>query len=773
MDDSSTKSTEMLFNEDDNNDEENHNVDDFNIPECSEKYDELVNELKNVIMFKISNLSVWQVFTAVMAIILRYNLSDEVHQAILDLVKLLAGPDFKFLDTSKYLMMKLFNPLGDAAKYVFYCTKCNIILTKFIPINKNLTAEVECHKCKLKCNTSKKNGNFFVTLDLQSQLKNLLSNDHIWDEIDKNITSSREINEGGISDISSSERYLNDEFIQSKLENNSRVLTLNVNLDGAPLFKSGKKSFWPMQCVINEMPQIIRHKFMLLAGLWYTSTEPIPEFMNLYLSVLKKQIQKLTVEGLQIITNSGQLITYFVKIFAFPVDSVARPVLQNRLQFNGFFGCSWCYQRGVTEAKSMRYPLTGDNVKERDHDSYLRDVWNHEKDIKKLRETKKNQKYTVFGIKGSSILSSIPEFDCIWGFPHDYMHGVLLGVTRQLWNRWSKTFLSADQKKIINARLTGIQPTNDIHRTPQMLLKKKSWKATEWRSWLLFYSVPVLNGILRQDLLDSYKLFVTSIYKLLSTHISEEELLNCEMKLLQFVYDCQSFYGVSFMTFNVHSLLHIVQSVRKNGPLWATSTYPFENNIYNLKLKVTGPNGAVNQMANRTLRYNNFQIIISDESNEVCQHFYNNMIERKRDKVSRSIQIVNEAVLLDQVIDESSEISVYSRCVFKKKMYHGQLYTKTKKTNNSFIKLSDDRMAQIICFLVENESAFIQIFTLDVEKVKGCEHMWKINNRSHEKTVLPISMIKNKMIYISIKALISCEHNQNYLTEQPNSFEVQ
>ncbi|CAG5093231.1 Protein of unknown function [Cotesia congregata] len=59
------------------------------------------NELKNLITFESSHLSVWQVFHIIMAIVLRFNLSDEVWQAILDLIKLAAGPKFKYLDTSK------------------------------------------------------------------------------------------------------------------------------------------------------------------------------------------------------------------------------------------------------------------------------------------------------------------------------------------------------------------------------------------------------------------------------------------------------------------------------------------------------------------------------------------------------------------------------------------------------------------------------------------------------------------------------------------------
>ncbi|XP_044577088.1 uncharacterized protein LOC123260165 isoform X1 [Cotesia glomerata] len=246
---------EVVFESSDEETTENINVQNWETQHDSTDIKETINGLKNLIMFKSANLSVWQVFTAVMAIIVGFNLSDEVHQALLELIKFVSGPEFKYLDTSKYLMNKLFNPLSSAAEYVFHCTKCNASLTKPIPISKNIQREVKCDKCNAKYKTSKKEGNFFVTLDMQSQLQHFLSNEFIQQEIENNVKNRPNFTNGSISDVYDSERYINDEFIWTKNDENNTVLTLNVNLDGAPLFKSGKNSFWPIQCIINEIPQ--------------------------------------------------------------------------------------------------------------------------------------------------------------------------------------------------------------------------------------------------------------------------------------------------------------------------------------------------------------------------------------------------------------------------------------------------------------------------------------------------------------------------------------
>ncbi|CAD6234322.1 GSCOCG00012392001-RA-CDS, partial [Cotesia congregata] len=667
-------------------------------------------------MFQVSSLSVWQVLNMTMAIVLRFHLSDEAHQAILELIKVLAGPDFKNFSISKYNINKLFSQVDDFVKYIFYCTVCNTRLAKPIPMNTNMRKKVQCKKCKKRYITSKKAENFFVTVDIKSQLKNLLSKSTVQNLINNN--NRNQVPET-ITDVYDSQRYINDEYMKSIKTEEHISLTLNVNLDGAPLFKSSKKSFWPIQCIVNEIPQSIRHTFMLLAGLWYTSVEPKADFMNLYLKSFVTQIKNLMKNGIKIVTEAGNTITYYCTIFTFPVDSVARPILQNRLQFNGFFGCSWCYHHGMYNSRSMKYPLTSENVRERTHERYTRDVEQHKKLLKKLPKTKKNKKFTRKGIKGSTILSSLPNFDCVWGFPPDYMHGVLLGVTRQLWDEWSKNFLSNESKKLINERLTNIQPPNEIHRTPRVLQHKHLWKASEWRSWLLFYSIPVLTGILQPELLDSYKLFVRSIHKMLSKNITEEELVNCEIDLLKFCYDCQNQYGLSFMTFNVHSLLHLPESVRKNGPLWASSAYVFENNIFNLKLNVSSPNGVLSQMATRMLRYNAFQSRLSTESNEPSWEYCRNVINKKSLNAKNGVRSEDGALMSScETASINSSISTYGRCIYKGTVYTSKSYTKSKKTNNSFVLLDDNRKAEISDFFIENKRAYVNANILHVIQVQ-------------------------------------------------------
>lgn len=127
----------------------------------------------------------------------------------------------------------------------------------------------------------------------------------------------------------------------------------------------------------------------------------------------------------------------------------------------------------------------------------------------------------------------MPLLDSVWGYPVDYMHEILLGVTKQMWNIWitpgHEFSLTAKKCSIINKRLLTIKPPHEIHRLPRDLMSKAKWKVTKWRSWLLFYSYPCLRGVLENKFLQSFLLLVQSVYFLLQTDISEENLLQCEL----------------------------------------------------------------------------------------------------------------------------------------------------------------------------------------------------------------------------------------------------
>lgn len=67
------------------------------------------------------------------------------------------------------------------------------------------------------------------------------------------------------------------------------------------------------------------------------------------------------------------------------------------------------------------------------------------------------------------------------------------------------------------------------------------------------------------------------MHTLLQDVITVSHVDMAEQVFRKFVFNFEKLYGATNVSFNVHLLLHLAASVRKWGPLWATSTSPFES----------------------------------------------------------------------------------------------------------------------------------------------------------------------------------------------------
>lgn len=79
---------------------------------------------------------------------LKHRFSCKAQLAILELIKTLAGSQFKDWDVSSYRVTKLFNPSLQKMSYTFYCSECNVILLESIKSTNFSTQQIVCDKCK-------------------------------------------------------------------------------------------------------------------------------------------------------------------------------------------------------------------------------------------------------------------------------------------------------------------------------------------------------------------------------------------------------------------------------------------------------------------------------------------------------------------------------------------------------------------------------------------------------------------------------------------------
>ena len=87
-------------------------------------------------------------------------------------------------------------------------------------------------------------------------------------------------------------------------------------------------------------------------------------------------------------------------------------------------------------------------------------------------------------------------FNLSLGLVPDYMHGVLIGLTKQLLDLWlsgksyKEPWFIGHKVKSIDKHLEEMKPPDFVQRLSRSLEKNKSYlKATDLQSWLLYYSL--------------------------------------------------------------------------------------------------------------------------------------------------------------------------------------------------------------------------------------------------------------------------------------------
>ena len=114
------------------------------------------------------------------------------------------------------------------------------------------------------------------------------------------------------------------------------------------------------------------------------------------------------------------------------------------------------------------------------------------------------------------------------------------------------------------------------------------WKANELKVFLLYTGLPILFKYIEPQFFEHFCLYVLIIRRLCDTtmpdkdHDLTENLLNIWHK------DLENLYGDKNMTFTAHAHLHLVEQVKRLGPLHRLEAVGFEGLLKHIKAKING-----------------------------------------------------------------------------------------------------------------------------------------------------------------------------------------
>lgn len=246
------------------------------------------------IMFSESGLTVSDVLLMLQGLNIKFNTTRRMQNALLDFVRNLAGPAFQTWTYSPYLMSKTVAPPAESIKKNYYCSECNVLLGESLLHTRTKTFSLQCEKCEKVYSITSQSSNYFVSLDVKLQIENLLNRKDIQksmlDQAEKEKNKDSAMTD--ITDITDSELYKKNIIDED-------ILSFNFSTDGAQLQKSTKKALWPLQLHLNCLTGRKRFKYPVIVALWQTEKEPTPAFMDLFMSVFKKQCDELRLTGVK------------------------------------------------------------------------------------------------------------------------------------------------------------------------------------------------------------------------------------------------------------------------------------------------------------------------------------------------------------------------------------------------------------------------------------------------------------------------------------------
>lgn len=352
---------------------------------------------------------------------------------------------------------------------------------------------------------------------------------------------------------------------------------LLINVDGIPIYNSSAIEFWP---ILAHCKNFIRNRTPFVVAIFCGVGKPRP--LETFLREFISECQTLIAEGL---CFKGKYFKIVLK--AFCCDAPARAFLKQVGGHNSKQGCERCDITSIYSAEDKRryYPAVSVYTNLRSNEDFYRNVCNQH-------------------IKGQSPLLEL-DIGLVSNFILDPMHLIYLGVTKRLINYWlegKRQFkLSKTSVVNLNDNLFAIRKhiPSEFGRKIRTFKDIKRWKAVEFRFFLLYCGIKVLQNNLNTDMYKHFLLLHVAVYVLCSKALINQYLNIAKKSIQKFVEKCPLVYDKLFVVYNVHSLTHICDDVSIYGPLEDFSCFRFESYLGKLKRYVRGKNLPLSQINNR------------------------------------------------------------------------------------------------------------------------------------------------------------------------------
>ena len=178
-------------------------------------------------------------------------------------------------------------------------------------------------------------------------------------------------------------------------------------------------------------------------------------------------------------------------------------------------------------------------------------------------------------------LMLLEYFDCVRFHIVDPMHNLFLGTAKHIMkNIWLDDMEPIIPKRfhvMMQEKVDRCESPSSMGRIPHKIASSfSSFTADQWKTWTMVFSMYALHGVLEQEHLECWYLFVQACNILVSPMLNINDAMEGHKLLLQFCKQFQQLYGRDKVTPNMHMHMHILNCILDYGPVYAFWLFSFE-----------------------------------------------------------------------------------------------------------------------------------------------------------------------------------------------------
>lgn len=307
-------------------------------------------------------------------------------------------------------------------------------------------------------------------------------------------------------------------------------LHLKINIDGLPLFSGSNFQLWPIWMIVNGYDR------PLPIGLFGGVGKPD---ITGYLKPLCDELTQL--QGSPFLIDK---VWFSLKSIIFICDAPARSYTQCIYPHTAYYGCGYCKAKGEYHENRIIFPET-DATSRSDEE---------------CASVMENNQSSVSPLIGIVPLKT--------GFPPEYMHLVLLGVMKkimlyiftptegcQMNCRFSRSQIQNLSSELVN--FSQFLPREFQRRFYKGFKELTHFKATEYRTLLLFVGPYLFQKYMRPEVYNHFMLLSFGIYCLVSEKYHKLYHSHAKACLMNFILQFPDIYDTRGLSYNVHVLQHL------------------------------------------------------------------------------------------------------------------------------------------------------------------------------------------------------------------------